>query len=140
MAWTTRDLTVAEAAQLAGLPRATLDVVIHRAKPMAVLFSEKRGGRRWFSLRDVTILRIAHDLERAGRTWTVAIAAAFECVATQPPADALLVMPVGSVSHASARVLTGLSGLPCEAGFIVLPIGRIAAEIIERTESKLVAV
>lgn len=130
MNWNARDFTVAEAARVAGLHRAHLDVIINRTKPLAPLFSEKRKGRRWFSAKDITVLRLAFELERAGRNWPTAIAQAFEHLATPPPNDALLVVPVLSVSSTSGRVLTGLSGLPGSGSMIVLPIGRIAADII----------
>ena len=130
MAWTKRDFTVAEAAQTAGLHRATLDWWVHRAKPLAVLFSERRKGRRWFSQKDIAVLRIANELGRAGRLWNTAIAQAFEHLAHPPPRDAILIVPVMSVAHTSGRVLTGLPDPLPDGSFIVLPIGRIVGAII----------
>ncbi|MFD1744052.1 hypothetical protein ACFSE1_01125 [Rhizobium helianthi] len=135
MAWTSRDFSVAEAAQCVGLHRTHLDVIISRANPLATLFSEKRKGRRWFSVRDITVLRIAYELERAGRAWNTAIAQAFEHTGTQPPPDALLVVPVASVSATSGRVLTGLPDPLPSSSFITVPIGRIAAEIMEAIDA-----
>ncbi|MBL6431890.1 MAG: MerR family transcriptional regulator [Alphaproteobacteria bacterium] len=129
MAWTSRDYSVAEAAQLAGLHRATLDWWVHRAKPLEVLFSERRKSRRWFSPKDIAVLRIAHELGRAGRLWNTAIAQAFERLEHPPPADALLVVPVMSVSHTAGRVLASLPDPLRDESFIVIPIGRIVGEI-----------
>lgn len=129
MAWTSRDFTVAEAAQLAGLHRAHLDVIVNRAKDIDVLFSEKRKSRRWFSPRDIAVLRLAHELERGGRDWLTAIAQAFEHLSRPPPHDALLIVPVMSVSARSGRVVTGLPDPIPTASFITLPIGKTAAEI-----------
>ncbi|MCM5691438.1 hypothetical protein M8037_22190 [Sinorhizobium meliloti] len=129
MAWTSRDFTVAEAAQLAGLHRATLDVVVHRARHLDVLFSERRKHRRWFSPKDICVLRVAYELERAGRDWATALAQAFEHLSRPPPTDALLVVPVMSVSARSGRLVTGLAETIPSASFTVLPIGKIAAEI-----------
>ncbi len=135
MAWNTRDFTVAEASQIAGLHRAALDVVISRAKPFASLFSQKLAHRRWFSPRDIAVLRLGYELERAGRNWPTAIAQAFEHLGQPPPLDAILIVPVMSVACTSGRVLTGLTVplVPSES-MIVLPIGRISADIIERCQ------
>lgn len=130
MAWADREFTRAEAAQLTGLHPKTLDVIIHRANGLEALFSERRKGRRWFSPKDIAVLRIGYELNRAGRNWNVAIAQAFEHLAAQPPGDAILITPVLSVSPRSGRVLSGLSGLPGDASMIVLPIGKTAADIV----------
>ncbi|MBY5634476.1 hypothetical protein HFO39_06685 [Rhizobium leguminosarum] len=134
MTWQDRVFTRAEAASLSGLHPVTLDVVLHRTKPLAPLYSEKRKGRRWFSAKDITVLRVAYELERAGRNWPTAIAQAFEHLATPPPGDALLVVPVLSVSATSGRVLTGLPALPGSGSMIVLPIGDIAADVVSACE------
>ncbi|NRQ18763.1 hypothetical protein [Ensifer sesbaniae] len=134
MAWETRDYTVAEAANLAGLHRATLDVVVHRARHLDVLFSERRKHRRWFSAKDICVLRVGYELERTGRDWATALAQAFEHLSQPPPSDALLVVPAMSVSARSGRVVAGLSDLIPTASFIVLPLGKIAAEIQARCE------
>ncbi|CCM76256.1 hypothetical protein [Rhizobium mesoamericanum] len=132
MAWETRDLTVAEAANMSGLHRATLDVIIHRARHLDVLFSERRKHRRWFSPKDIAVLRVAYDLERAGRDWATALAQSYEHLSQTPPHDALLIVPVMSVSARSGRVVTGLKDITPTASFITLPIGKIAAEIQAR--------
>jgi hypothetical protein len=134
MTWQDRVFTRAEAASLSGLHPVTLDVVLHRGKPLAPLYSEKRKGRRWFSPKDITVLRVAYELELAGRNWPTAIAQAFEHLATPPPADALLIIPVLSVSATSGRVLTGLPALPGSGSMIVLPIGDIAADVVSACE------
>lgn len=134
MSWTCPAYTRAEAAKLSGIHPQTLDVIIHRNRPIAVLFSSKVKGRRWFSPRDITVLRLAYELERAGRNWLTAIAQAYEHLAQPPPPGALLIIQTMSISARSGRVLMGLPDpIPSES-FAVLPIGRIAAEIIERCE------
>lgn len=133
MAWTTRDLSVAEAAHVVGLPRKHLDVIMMRTRPVASLYCGKRGKgkRNWFSLKDACVLRLALGLERAGRNWLTAIAQAYQHMEHPPPADALLVVPVASVSASSGRVVVGLpSPLPSSA-FIVVPIGKLVEEITE---------
>ena len=131
MTWTERAYTRAEAASTAGLHLATMDVIIHRAKPLATLFSEKRKSRRWFSPIDIAVLRLGYELERAGRNWSTAIAQAFEHLGQPPPPDALLVVPVMSVSARSGRVLTGLTvPLLSSESMAVFPIGRIVADIV----------
>ncbi|MBY3225264.1 hypothetical protein [Rhizobium laguerreae] len=130
MAWTERVFTRAEAATLSGLHPVTLDVLLHRTKPLAPLYSEKRKGRRWFSAKDITVLCVAYELERAGRNWPTAIAQGFQHLDTPPPDDALLVVPVLSVSSTSGRVLTGLPALFSSGSMIVLPIGSIASEVV----------
>ncbi|MGL3605758.1 hypothetical protein ACSV9I_04535 [Rhizobium sp. G187] len=131
MAWTSRDLTVAEAARVVGLSRAHLDVVVSRNRDIDVLFSEKKRGRRWFSPKDIAVLRTAVELERAGRNWTTAIAQAFEHLEHPPPPDALLVVPVASVSCTSGRMLTGLPDPVPSTSFITITIGAIAAAVQE---------
>lgn len=134
MAWTSRDFTVAEAAHLAGLHRATLDWQVHRAKAVDVLFSEKRKHRRWFSPKDICVLRLAHELERAGKDWLTAVAMAFEHLGQPPPPDSLLVVPALSTSARSGRVVTGLADLIPAASFVVLPIGRIVEEVVRKCD------
>lgn len=129
--WTAREFTRSEAADLAGLNVNTLDVIIHRTKPLQSLYSERRRGGRFFSTKDITVLRVAQELERAGRNWTTAIAQAFEHLEHPPPADALLVVPVASVSATSGRLLTGLPDPLPSSSFICINIGAIAAATME---------
>lgn len=129
--WTAREFTRSEAADLAGLNVNTLDVVIHRTKPLQSLYSERRKGGRFFSPKDITVLRVALELERAGRNWPTAIAQAFQHLEHPPPSDALLVVPVASVSATSGRLITGLSDPLPAAAFITIPIGAIAAATME---------
>lgn len=131
MAWTSRDVTVAEAARVVGLHRSHLDVIISRNREIDTLFSEKRKGRRWFSAKDITVLRVAFELERAGRNWLTALAQAFEHLEWPPPPEALLIVPVAAVSCTSGRVITGLPDPLPSSSFITIPIGKLAAEIEE---------
>ncbi|MBU4529719.1 MAG: hypothetical protein KUA43_08575 [Hoeflea sp.] len=134
MAWTTRDLTVAEAARIVGLSRKHLDVIISRNRTLDVLFSEKRKGRRWFSIQDVAVLRIAFELERAGRSWLMAIAAAAQNLRTPPAADALLVAPaVMRRACGSPRIISDrdVPRLKFDVSTIVIPIGSIVQSIVK---------
>lgn len=131
MAWTSRDITVAEAAQVVGLSRKHLDTLMVRTKPLQPLYCGRRGTRNWFSPRDITVLRVAQELERAGRNWPTAIAQAFEHLEHPPPPDALLVVPVASVSCTSGRMLTGLPDPLPASSFITITIGAIAAAVQE---------
>ncbi|CAN7481063.1 hypothetical protein [Mesorhizobium sp. LjNodule214] len=132
--WTARDFTVAEAAAMAGLRRGTLDAWVHRIRDAEVLFSERRGDRRWFSPQDICILRVGYELERAGRNWLTAIAQAFEHLQTPPATDAVLVVDVISVSSASGRIISDrdVERLAVDKSKILIPIGTISADIIAR--------
>lgn len=128
MAWDRRDYTVDEAARVAGMPRGSLDVLIHRARDVSTLFSEKRGSRRWFSLRDICVLRVAFELERSGRNWLTAIGTAFDNLEYPPPGDMLLIAP------AVQKRACGLPYMATEPpafdrSYVVMPIGRIVADI-----------
>lgn len=134
MTWDRRDLTVAEAAALSGIHRANIDLIVHRAKDCDVLFSEKRGRNRWFSPRDVAVLRIAYECERAGQTWLSALARAFEHLQEPPAADAVMVFRANSVSASSGRVIPDrdVERLPVDEATVLIPVGKIVADIIER--------
>lgn len=133
--WNAREYIRSEAARVAGFNESTLGVILHRTKPLQDLYSGKLKGGRFFSPKDITVLRVALELERAGRNWNTAIAQAYQHLGTQPPPDALLVVPVASVSHTSGRVLTGLPDPLPSSSFITIPIGRIAAEILEAIDA-----
>lgn len=132
--WTARDFSVAEAAALAGLRRGTLDAWVHRIREAEILFSERRGDRRWFSPQDICILRVGYELERAGRNWLTAIGQAFEHLQQQPPDNAVLVVDVMSVSSASGRIISArdVECLAVDKSKILVPIGTISADIIAR--------
>ncbi|RWE35001.1 hypothetical protein [Mesorhizobium sp.] len=135
--WTTRAFTAAEAAALCGLHRSQLDLLIHRAKDIAVLFCEKRGSRRWFSIRDISVLRIAFDLERAGRTWLTAIGAAFDNLEHPPDSDALLIAPAVQKRGCGLPRIIPDRDVPrqnFERSEIIVPIGRIVSDILKRAE------
>ena len=134
MTWDRRDLTVAEAAALSGIHRANIDLIVHRAKDCDVLFSEKRGRNRWFSPRDVAVLRIAYECERAGQTWLNALARAFEHLQEPPAADAVMVFRANSVSAFSGRIIPDrdVERLPVDEAIVLIPIGKIVSGITER--------
>ncbi|WP_135866687.1 hypothetical protein [Mesorhizobium sp. M8A.F.Ca.ET.213.01.1.1] len=122
---------------MCGLHRGQLDLLIHRAKAVAVLFCEKRGSRRWFSLRDIAVLRIAYDLERAGRTWLTAIGAAFDNLEHPPDSDSLLIAPaVQKRGCGRPRIIADrdVPRLNFERSEIIVPIGRIVSSILKEAE------
>ena len=141
-AWTLRDITVAEAAKLCGLHRKHLDMIVRRNRACEALFTEKRKGRRWFSARDVCVLRLAYECERAGDNWLTAIARAFEFLQAEPPPDAVLVFPATSTSSRSGRIISDrdVPRVQVAETVVLIPIGRICSDILERLEADLVAI
>lgn len=133
--WNAREYTRSEAARVAGFNESTLGVILHRTKPLQDLYSAKRKGSRFFSPKDITVLRVALELERAGRNWPTAIAQSFQHLERQPQPDALLVVPVASVSCTSGVILTGLPDPLPSASFICIPIGAIAAATQEAVDA-----
>lgn len=139
MHWDRRDFTVAEAAAMSGIHRANVDLLIHRAKGVSTLFSEKRGRNRWFSPRDIAVLRIAFELERSGRNWLTAIGTAFDHLYEGPPdPEALLIAPAVQKRACGLPYIAAQPPAVFERSEIIIPIGRIVAEIIK--EAELVAV
>jgi hypothetical protein len=136
-AWSLRAFTRAEAAALCGLHVKSVDILIHRARHVSALFCEKRGSRRWFSLRDICVLRIAFELERAGRTWLTAIGAAFDNLEHPPPEDALLIAPAVQKRACGLPRIISDRDVPrfiFERSEIIVPIGRICADIVKDAE------
>lgn len=129
--WTVREFSVAEAAAISGIHRANIDLIIHRARDCEVLFSEKRNHRRWFSPRDIAVLRIAYECERAGQIWMTALARAYEHLQVPPSPDAILVFPSMSVAHTSGRIITAAE--PVDKSMVLVPIGKIVGEVVART-------
>jgi hypothetical protein len=129
--WAERIYSRAQAADLAAIHEGTLDVLIHRMKDVAFLFSEKRGSSRVFSARDIAVLKVAHDLERAGQTWLTALARAHDNLQNIPPPSALLVTPALSVSSKSSRFASGPQAITDET-LVIVPIGAIVADIIAK--------
>lgn len=139
MHWDRRDFTVAEAAALSGTHRANIDLLIHRAKAVETLFSERRGRNRWFSVRDICVLRLAFELERSGRTWLTAIGTAFDNLYEgPPPADALLIAPAVQKRACGLPYVATQPPAVFERSEIIVPIGRIVSNIIK--EADIVAV
>lgn len=131
MNWHQRIYTRAQAADISGLHPSTLAGLVHRMRHADVLFSERQGGRRMFSARDIATLRVAYELERGGQTWLTALARAFERLTEPPPHDALLVTPVTSVAARSSVVTTGPQTVAGHSVLIV-PIGAIVADVLEK--------
>ncbi|KHJ54540.1 hypothetical protein LA66_14005 [Aureimonas altamirensis] len=135
MTWTTRDLTVAEAAELCGFSRARLDVIIGRLDGAQTLFSAKKGGRRWFSPRDVSVLAVAHELERFGSTWLAAVGAAYEALQDEPAEDAILVATLAKTMPTITRTINDrdVSRLNVDKTTLLIPHGRLVADIAKRS-------
>ena len=133
--WTTRAFTAAEAAGLTGLRRTQVDLLIHRARHVSVLFCEKRRSRRWFSLRDIAVLRVAFELERAGRTWLTSIGAAFDNLEHPPDPDALLIAPAVQKRACGLPYIATAPPAVFERSEIIIPIGKIVADIIKEAET-----
>lgn len=147
MHWDRRDFTVAECAAMSGIHRANIDLIVHRAKGCEMLFSEKRGHRRWFSPRDIAVLRLAYECERSGQRWLSALGRAFEHLQEPPAPDAVLVFRAMSTAISSGRLIPDrdVERLPVDEAIVLIPIGKIVADIIERCaaihkEADLVAV
>jgi len=133
--WTARFFSRDEAAGVCGMPRGSLDSLIHRARDAAVLFCEKRGSRRWFSPKDITVLRVAYDLERGGMSWLMAIGQAFDNLERPPPPDALLVGPVVIKRGCGLPRMIADRDVPrqqFEVSTFICPIGKIAADVQSR--------
>jgi hypothetical protein len=136
--WHHRQFTADEAAQLCSMSRGHLDIIIHRNRDVSTLFSEKRGSRRWFSLCDIGVLRIAFILERGGRSWLSAIGAAFDHLSERPPdPDDLLIVPVRTGRGCGLPFLS--KTVPeIERPVVVVPVGSIVHVIMEAADAMAV--
>ncbi len=128
--WRERAFSIGEAAAMAGLRRSQIDVWIMRQP--ADLFSEKRGHRRWLSPMDISVLAMAHQLERAGMSLLTAIGCAFEHLQNPPAPDAVFVIPAGSTSCTAGRFISDrdVARLAVDKTVILIPAGEIAGRII----------
>ncbi|WPZ13623.1 hypothetical protein T8J41_15935 [Nitratireductor rhodophyticola] len=128
MNWELRDFSVGEAAELCGLSEGHLKVIIHRNRAIADLFSGKHGSRRLFSLRDIAVIRLAHVLERFGRTWLFAISDAFEVLEDPPPRTAMLSMRLGRSLPTPTNYRPER---PLDEPTLLIPIGKIVHDLKE---------
>lgn len=126
--WRERAYTANESASLAGLQRATLDMWVNRFP--ALVPGEKRGWRRWYSPHDVTILRLAVELERAGWSIPDALTLARRHLHAPPAADAILV-----VDATGSWLVTqwDVARLQVDKSKFLIPLGRMAGEIVAAT-------
>ena len=127
------------AARCCGIHPKSLDVLVHRMRDCDTLFSERRGGARVFSARDLCVLRVAWELQQAGQTWLCALARAFEALQAPPPEHAILVTPATSVSSKSSWITT-VAPQPGDKTLIMTPIGRFCAEVLQALKNETVAV
>jgi hypothetical protein len=127
--WRERAFTLGEAADLAGLRRSQLDQWTIRQP--ADLFSQKRGARRWFSPRDISILAMARQLERGGKVLLTAIAMAFEHLQEPPAPDAIFVVEAERMSARAGRYISDkdVPRLSVDQSIILMPAGQIVARI-----------
>jgi len=123
--WHDRAYSAEEAASLAGIKRATLDVWLSRHR--GVVFSERRHARRWFSPRDIMLLRLAVELERCGLRVGEALRAALLALDEKPKPDAMLLVAGKGTLTISA---SDIAALPIDTTQTLIPVGRLAAEII----------
>ena len=133
--WRERAFSIGEAADLAGLRRSQLDMWFQRQP--ADLFSQKRGYRRWLSPQDISILALAHQLERGGQTLLTAIACAFEHLQEPPAPDAIFVVEAGRTSCTAGRFISDrdVPRLAVDKTQILIPCGKIVAGIIAACEA-----
>ena len=130
--WSVRVYSRAQAAELAAINPGTLDVRIHRMRDCDVLFSERRNSRRVFSARDITVLAVAYEIERAGRSWLDALGIAFDHLQEPPEADALLILTPTPVRDSGGPRVAKEVPEPVERSTLVVPIGSIATDILNR--------
>lgn len=121
--WRERALTIAEAAEVALMSRATLDVWQYRFGPD--ILSERRNGRRWLSPCDVTVLRAANSL-KANTPLRQAIPTAIQHLLHLPPPGVFLVVDQGKAFVSDANTAARFS---IERGAAAIPIGALAAEV-----------
>lgn len=134
--WADRVFRRDAAARCCGIHPKSLDVLIHRMRDCDTLFSERKGGARVFSARDICVLRIAWELEQAGQTWLTALARAFDNLQAPPQEHALLITPATSVSSKSSWLAT-VSPQPDDKTLIVVPIGRFVGEVLQALKNEM---
>ena len=126
--WAFRAFTTDEAAELAGLKRATLDVWLGRY-PQADI-GEKRRTKRVFSPRDIATIRLALELERHGWGVAEALDTSLLIMLDAPEPDAVLVVAGRGTLTISDRDIPRLN---LDQSKILIPVGRMAQEIIAAT-------
>lgn len=131
--WGERVFRRADAARLSGIHPQNLDTLVHRMRDCDTLFSERQGGARVFSPRDLAVLRTAYEIERAGRTWLNALSIAFDHLETPPDANAVLVMTPAPVRDSGGpHVLHRAEVPPVDRPTLIVPHGLIVADILNR--------
>jgi hypothetical protein len=123
IAFRERAFTRNEAAEVVGICRTRLDVWVHRF-PFCD-FSARRAGRRWYSVRDITALRVALQLKGA-MPLAEAIPTAVAHLAHPPNPEVFLVSTRGKtfVTGADTAAMYAV-----ERGAAIVAVGRIAAEV-----------
>lgn len=135
--WSRRVYSRAQAAELAAIHPGTLDTRIHRMRDCDVLFSERVNSRRVFSARDIAVLAVAYEIERAGRSWLDALGIAHDHLRDPPDANAVLVMtPTPVRDSGGPKVMHRAEVPPAERPTLIVPIGAIVADILARTGAR----
>ncbi len=137
--WGDRVFKREAAARCCGVHPSTLSVLVHRMDGTEIIFSERQGGARVFSAKDIAVLRIAHELERGGQTWLTALARADDALQAPPGPDDFLVTPADSVSHTTSWI-TSVAPSPSDKTLVVVPLGRLVGAVIENLKNEAVAV
>lgn len=134
--WSRRVYSRAQAAELAAIHPGTLDTRIHRMRDCDVLFSERVNSRRVFSARDIAVLAVAYEVERAGRTWLDALSIAFDHLQSPPDPDALLILTPTPVRDSGGPRVVNAMPATIEHPTLVVPIGALVADILARTGAR----
>ncbi|WP_139798488.1 hypothetical protein [Fulvimarina manganoxydans] len=123
--WRERIFTTDEIAGTAGIGTAALRMIVHRHGGDA--FSERRGLRRFFSARDVSVLRTARALSPA-IPMAEALPIAFAHHRMPPRRGLFIVVADGAVTSMDAD---GAARAAIECGALVVPVGRFAADVVD---------
>lgn len=131
--WGERVFRRDDAARLCGFHIDTLDAMIHRAQDYDALFSERDGGARVFSPRDIAVLAVGREIKRGGRSWLDALAIAFDHLETPPDVNDVLVMTPAPVRDSGGpKRMHRAEVPPVDRSTLIVPIGAIAADILNR--------
>lgn len=132
--YTERAFTGHEAAQIIGITKGHLAVIIHRNKPIVRLISGKQKGRRLYSPRDIAILRLAHLLERFGRNHLFGIADGIDLLDTLPDREAVLVVQLGRSTPWPVRTIydRDITRLQVDESTLLIPIGKEVSAVVAK--------
>lgn len=130
--WGERVFRRDDAARFCGIHPINLDTIIHRTEDCEALFSERQGGARVFSPRDIAVLSVAYEIKRGGRSWLGALAVAFDHLQSPPDPDALLILTPTPVRDSGGPRVVNTAPDTIDQTTLVVPIGAIVADILKR--------